>query len=314
MLTPITNDDLYVLLAEQLLPQITAALDAAGPGQRLRVTTLPVPVMERLCGALQPRQTSRAYVLAKDPSGATWRASSTKLIELRNVLKEPLLVFIPPDLRTAAEDSLDIATFTELALRNVTDDVRGALLERIAEPLRARVAAALKYVQTERILQNSDEAVDYLLTVVRNGATIEAAGAALYCFGLVPDLSAFKETAIERRLSRNAVKVHADPEALTRARHPTEAALRLSARTQGVVPPVGAGDRACARVERPLVRSMALPGRGRFVDRRPSDPGRARSAAPDTRPGGWRGPASGTGPRELEGSTQDRVPVAAPSV
>jgi hypothetical protein len=208
MLTPITNDDLYVLLAEQLLPQITAALDAAGPGQRLRVTTLPVPVMERLCGALQPRQTSRAYVLAKDPSGATWRASSTKLIELRNVLKEPLLVFIPPDLRTAAEDSLDIATFTELALRNVTDDVRGALLERIAEPLRARVAAALKYVQTERILQNSDEAVDYLLTVVRNGATIEAAGAALYCFGLVPDLSAFKETAIERRLSRNAVKVH----------------------------------------------------------------------------------------------------------
>lgn len=203
MLTSISNEDLYVLLANQLLPQISSALDGAGPGQRLRVTTLPVPVMERLCEALQARTSSRAFVLAKDPAGVAWRASSTKLIELRNVLVEPLLVFIPPDLRTAAEDSLDIATFTELALRNVTDDLRASLLETLPEPLRKRVGAALEYVRLERILQNADESVDYLLTVVKNGGTGEAAGAALYCFGLVPDLAAFQESAIERRLSRN---------------------------------------------------------------------------------------------------------------
>lgn len=103
MLTPISNDDLYAVLANQLLPHISAALDGAGPGQRLRVTTLPVPVMDRVCEALQGRTSSRAFVLAKDPSGVAWRASSTKLIELRNVLVEPLLVFIPPDLRTAAD-------------------------------------------------------------------------------------------------------------------------------------------------------------------------------------------------------------------
>jgi len=41
------------------------------------------------------------------------------------------------------------------------------------------------------------------------GGTPEAAGAALYCFGLIPDLGAFREPEIEKRLSRNwnAVKI-----------------------------------------------------------------------------------------------------------
>jgi DNA phosphorothioation-dependent restriction protein DptH len=213
MLTPVSDADLYEHLSQQLLPGIRAALDAAGPGQRLRVTTLPVPVMERLCEALQDRASYRAFVLAKDPAGIAWRASSTKLIELRNVLPEPLLVFIPPDLRTAAEDSLDIATFTELALRNVTDDLRAVLLEQLPEQLRKRVAAALEYIRIERILMNADEAVEYLLTVVKNGGTPEAAGAALHCFGLVPDLAAFNEAEVEKRLSRNwnSVRVLDEP-------------------------------------------------------------------------------------------------------
>jgi len=55
--------------------------------------------------------------------------------------------------------------------------------------------------------------VDYLLTVSKNGYTPEAAGAALYCFGLVPDLTVFHEAEIEKRLSRNwnAVAVLDDP-------------------------------------------------------------------------------------------------------
>ncbi len=167
MLTPVSDADLYEQLSQQLLPGIRAALDAAGPGQRLRVTTLPVPVMDRVCESLQGSEAYRVFVLAKEPEGVAWRASSTKLIELRNVLHEPLLVFIPPDLRTAAEDSLDIATFTELALRNVTDDLRAVLLERLPEPLRKRVVAALEYIRVERILLNADEAVQYLLTVVK---------------------------------------------------------------------------------------------------------------------------------------------------
>ena len=201
--SPSTESDLYDLLCEQLLPQIRDALATSGPGQRLRVTTLPVPVIERLCETLQGDPSFRATVLSSEPDRAEWLASSTKIIELRNTLREPLLIFIPPDLRTAAEDSLDIATFTELALRSVGSDLRAALLGRLQADLRLRVERALEYVRLERIVLNIDESVDYLLTVVKSGATPEAAGAALYCFGLVPDLLAFQAPEIEKRLSRN---------------------------------------------------------------------------------------------------------------
>lgn len=220
MITPISRADKHELLATHLLPQIRTALSAAGPGQRLRVTTLPVPVMERLCQDLQGDVRFRARMLAQDASTVSWLATSTKLIELRNVLIEPLLVFIPPDLRTAAEDSLDIATFTELALRNVADDMREELLRRLNEPLRGLVTRALQYVRLERIALNADEGVDYLLSVVKNGSSPEAAGAALYCFGLVPDLEAFRDPDIEKRLSRNwnAVRVLDDGSASWPAR------------------------------------------------------------------------------------------------
>jgi hypothetical protein len=67
----------------------------------------------------------------------------------------------------------------------------------------------VKYMQLERMVLNVDETVEYLLTVVKSSGTPEAAGAALYCFGLVPDLEAFQEVEIEKRLSRNwnAVKI-----------------------------------------------------------------------------------------------------------
>lgn len=209
LVEPATDADLYQLLAEHLLPQIREAVGSAGVGQRLRVTTLPVPVIERLCGELQGNPAFHAYVLSNDAADVPWIASSTKLIEFRNTLREPLLVFIPPDLRTAAEDSLDVATFTELALRTVSDELCDTLLTRLPEGLRTSVRRALDYARLERVLSNVDETVDYLLTVTKSGATVEAAGAALYCFGLVPDLEAFAEPEIEKRLSRNwnAVRV-----------------------------------------------------------------------------------------------------------
>src|SRR4051794_34838240 len=115
-LTPIGQVELYELLIEQMRPRLLHALEEAGNGQRLRVTSLPGSVMAGLCEGLQGDKRWVARVLSGAQDGKPWEASATKLIELRNVLVEPLLVFIPPGLRIAAEDSLDIATFNELSL------------------------------------------------------------------------------------------------------------------------------------------------------------------------------------------------------
>src|SRR5262249_39833233 len=99
MIRRASQEDLYRQLRDKLLPQIRSALADAGVGQRLRVTTLPEPVIEQLCAQLQGAEGYRACVLSAELKQASWFASSTKLIELRNTLAEPLLVFIPPDLR-----------------------------------------------------------------------------------------------------------------------------------------------------------------------------------------------------------------------
>ena len=106
-----TTDYLYGFLRDAILPIVRSALETAEAGQRIRVTTLPGPVMEDLCETLQGGDRWVARVLVANGPSRSWEATATKLIELRNILEKPLLVFIPPGLPTAAEDSLDIATF-----------------------------------------------------------------------------------------------------------------------------------------------------------------------------------------------------------
>jgi hypothetical protein len=70
--------------------------------------------MARLAAALSdPRWT--VCVLNEAPT-APFEASAATIIRLRDHSLVPVLVFFPPGPRTASEDSLDIATFTELSL------------------------------------------------------------------------------------------------------------------------------------------------------------------------------------------------------
>ncbi|MFO0570174.1 MAG: hypothetical protein U0263_31310 [Polyangiaceae bacterium] len=203
VLTPAAKQDLYSLLVERMQPKLLGALEAAGPGQRLRVTTLPEAVMDGVCERLQGDTRWVARVLTSSSDGHEWRATATKLIELRNVLEKPLLVFIPPGLRTAAEDSLDIATFTELSLAALAQDLVDALLLRLSDDLRPQIVGMLGHLRESKRIRNNDEEVDYLLTVLKNGGTPEAAGAAIYVFGLLPDFELFTRGELLFWLSRN---------------------------------------------------------------------------------------------------------------
>ena len=66
---------------------------------------------------------------AERPTPPELEVSSTKLVELRNPLPDgqqrpPLLVFIPSDVRAAAEDSFGVATFEQAQLGDVYGDAR----------------------------------------------------------------------------------------------------------------------------------------------------------------------------------------------
>jgi DNA phosphorothioation-dependent restriction protein DptH len=203
-LQPCTPEYLYKFLREQLLPPVRSSLEIAEGGQRIRITTLPGPVMEDLCEALQGDDRWVARVLVGTTPNRAWMATATKLIELRNTLTKPLMIFIPPGLRTAAEDSLDIATFRELSLStSVTNELIAALVQQVPPPLVPSVSDILTHVRREKWARNDDELVNYLLTVNLNGSTSEAVGGALFVFGLIPHFSLAGQSNIPYWLSRN---------------------------------------------------------------------------------------------------------------
>src|SRR4051812_26274416 len=102
-ITPSRPEDFYGSLAGFVRPKLLHALEQATGEQRLRVTTLPEPVMEQVCVTLQNDARWEARILASSMNvSQPWRMTATKIIELRNSLSRPLIVFIPPGLRTAA--------------------------------------------------------------------------------------------------------------------------------------------------------------------------------------------------------------------
>ncbi len=227
-----TADYLYGFLREQLFPRVRASLEIAEAGQRIRITTLPGPVMEALCEALQNDDRWVARVLvAKQPS-RSWEATATKLIELRNTLTKPLIVFIPPGLRTAAEDSLDIATFRELSLSSsVTNELIALLVQDLPPALIQPVTNILGHLRREKWARNDDDLVTYLLTINLNGCAPEAVGGALFVFGLIPHFGLSLQSNIPFWLSRN----HKMQQILSELRQPIQAKVsRLPLEPQSI--------------------------------------------------------------------------------
>lgn len=191
--------DLAAELERVILPRLVELLKSRAPGHCMRVTDLDVDLMARLCGRLRAEvPDSEVVILGNGPTTHTpakLTVSSTKLVELRNPLADgtqrpPLLVFIPNDIRAAAEDSFGVATFEDVQLRNVYGTLRAKLLKDLPSGVRGPVTEALhRLTDSEKPWPFADSVsvVRFLLTAKVNGNDPEAIGAALYELGLVPD-------------------------------------------------------------------------------------------------------------------------------
>jgi DNA phosphorothioation-dependent restriction protein DptH len=124
------------LLVEQLRTRVA--------GHCMRVSDLDAELMVRLCARLRAELPSTTVVVLTDGKLAIpseLAVSSTKLVELRNPhadgsLRQPLLVFVPSEVRASAEDSFGVATFEEVSVTGLYE----ALIKRLIEGDPARAA------------------------------------------------------------------------------------------------------------------------------------------------------------------------------
>lgn len=208
--------DLAAELEHAIAPVLAHHLASRGPGHCMRVSDLDVDLMVRLCARLRRDvPTANVVILGNGrevSAPAELTVSSTKLVELRNpradgTQRPPLLVFVPGQLRTAAEDSFGVATFEEIPLGDVYPALRAKLLSELPSGIRGGLAEGLSRLGASEVhwpFADDAAVVRFLLTAKLNGGDPEAYGGALYEIGLVPDFELLSDpTKAPQRMVRN---------------------------------------------------------------------------------------------------------------
>lgn len=210
----ITPEDIEQHLQPVLEEMISESLANRQVGHCMRVGSLSASLMPRLAASLASRFDGSAMVHILGTQGQASASplfiTSSKLIELRNPLPDgnqrlPLLVFVPDDLRTSAEDSFSGATFEQVELTESYELLKQRLLAGFPNGLRAQAEACIRFLNERAWLAaNMTGVLRFLLSLKINGYDEEVLGAAICELGLIPDFKLLEDPAIvQNRLSKN---------------------------------------------------------------------------------------------------------------
>lgn len=190
----------YNRIIETFVEEYKGQLMDVKEGHCMKVVGLPFDVLENLYDELKKLGTAlRIFILADDKDGARY-ISATKLIELRNDLTQSILVLIPVNVSTAAEDSYGNATFKELSIAHLNDRLRTNLIEEVKD--NEAIMAILDFLPGTTPKQ---KVLDYLLYVIENNLDESVIGMGLYKIGFIPDSEIARDSGlVHRRLSINA--------------------------------------------------------------------------------------------------------------
>lgn len=175
----------------------------ASPGHCMKVTGLSSDVLRDLYSRLRNLGTNtQIYILTEDDeqTGPDF-ISPTKLIELRNDLTISILVLIPVNSFTSAEDSYGNATFRELSIK----DFDARLFYKLGEQLDGvkAVKQILTFADKTQNVTLQDK-VKYLLYIKLNEKSEESVGNGLFLLGLIPDSNIVsKKEYVPQFLSKN---------------------------------------------------------------------------------------------------------------
>lgn len=99
----------------------------------MKIEGLPLSEMQKLIGMIRPLNPELLlYILSDTLTGEDY-IHATKLIELRNNPEKPLLVLIPANSSTSAEDSYGDATFQNLSVSDLVVYFFSKLREEILQ-------------------------------------------------------------------------------------------------------------------------------------------------------------------------------------
>jgi len=172
---------------ETVLDIHSSAFADARPGTCMKLAGLPLEDLKTLRSEVMQRHPGLLVAILTDGSfSCDGTVTATKLVELRNGGKIPVLALVPSALQTPAEDSYGSATFRELPMDGIAATIVGRLKTEMPPTTAPLVMAALDFARNA----TDEDKAKYLLAVREDGWKAGSAGLNLNLLGFIPDSSA----------------------------------------------------------------------------------------------------------------------------
>lgn len=198
----------YKNIIETIIDEYDKEFNNALPGHCMKISGLGTDEMEYLWDNIAERYSHiDAFIVAEEFNQESKYITATKLIELRNKQENPLLVLIPSNSRTAAEDSYGNATFKEIKLEGIENKLKAKLIASIpSEYQRIIKDDILGYIGSDK--GSTTNVINFLITLYDEGINKHNVGNLLYQLHLMPDTDLLKEEEkIRHRLNFNAMSM-----------------------------------------------------------------------------------------------------------
>lgn len=196
----IQSDKYYRYVIDLLLSKYDRELRNASAGHCIKISGFPQQHLSQLLNSLKQKFNNiQCFILSEKTSGSEY-ISPTKLIELRNQEKSPLVVLVPVNSRTAAEDSFGSATFKDINLSGIDQALMELLRQRIPNDVLPIFNDTCKFLDNP----SPSDLVNLLIEWENDNFSKDTLGRYLHKIGLIPDSQLTSDiTKVRARLKFN---------------------------------------------------------------------------------------------------------------
>lgn len=206
-MTTTQNYKYYNYIVDIILQQFQNEFYQAKPGHCMKITGLADEQLFILLDKIRNEFPNIDSFIINDADMGDKFISATKLIELRNNQSKPILILIPSNSRTAAEDSYGNATFKDLQLENIDRILVDQLLKKIPEDKKKNIQTIIEIFNINK--NNNPHLAKYLILLEEHRYEDNAIGEYLFLIGGLPDHKLLDDPSVARaRLILNQKSVN----------------------------------------------------------------------------------------------------------
>jgi len=174
--------------------RLAREIQRAGPGQCLRLEGLARHLLEALAERAAGAGSAEVYLVDHHPGPEPWRVGVHRVVARRNVGELVVVALIPPDVRLAAGDSVDVSTFRTIPTDGLWAEVEARIAGHLPSAIREAAEQVLRYLDRRGWPLRPSARLRFLTTLAAQPRPEPwIVGAALYTLGLLPDFELLEQ-------------------------------------------------------------------------------------------------------------------------